>query len=133
MTREQVWKAVSDRLRRDFGRLLEVRDVRRVRRVAGDAWTVVVVLAAPSGDLHVADLNVDDSGDLSLGLDGDSVIEAVRRAERASMRPPDPSEELVAFAEDLVGDDTGDLGPALALLTETDLEARIEAALERND
>jgi CRP-like cAMP-binding protein len=132
MTREQVWKAIGDRLRRDFGRLLEVRDVRRVRRVAGDAWIVVVVLAAPSGDLHVADLSVEDSGDISLDLDGDSVIEAVRRAERASMRP-EPSPELAAFAEELAGDDGGDLGPALELLTETDLESRIEAALDRND
>ena len=59
MTREQVWKAVGDRLRRDFGRLLEVRDVRRVRRVAGDAWAVVVVLAAPSGDLRRAHVAVE--------------------------------------------------------------------------
>jgi CRP-like cAMP-binding protein len=131
MTREQAWKAIGDRLRRDFGRLLEVRDVRRVRRVAGDAWTVVIVLAAPSGDLHVADLLVEDSGEISMELDGDSVIEAVRRAERASMRP-EPSAELSAFEEELA-DDGGDLGPALELLTETDLESRIEAAIARSD
>jgi CRP-like cAMP-binding protein len=133
MTREQVWKAVGERLRQDFGRLLEVRDVRRVRRVAGDAWTVSVVLAAPSGDLHVADLSVEDSGLLSPELDGDHVIEAVRRAERASMRPPSPSEELIAFQDELAEEDTGDLGPALALLTESGVGDHVQQALERGD
>ncbi len=56
MTREQVWQKVSESLREGFGRLLDVREVRRVRRVAGDAWVVTVVLAAQRGDLHVADL-----------------------------------------------------------------------------
>ena len=56
VTREEVWKHVEAGLRDAFGRLLDVRDVRRVRRVAGDAWVVTVVLAAPSGDLHVADV-----------------------------------------------------------------------------
>lgn len=49
MTREQVWKSVTEALRPDFGRVLEVRDVRRVRRVAGEAWLVTVVLAAEGG------------------------------------------------------------------------------------
>ena len=46
MKREQVWKSVSQKLREDFGRLLDVRDVRRVRRVSGEAWVVTVALAA---------------------------------------------------------------------------------------
>ena len=65
MTREEVWQTVAAGLRDNFGRLLDVRDVRRVRRVSGDAWTVTVVLAAASGDLHVADLTVDDRGAIS--------------------------------------------------------------------
>ena len=74
MTREQVWMKVADSLRDGFGRLLDVRDVRRVRRVAGDAWTVTVVLAAPSGDLHVGDVSVDvraGQGELEPALAGE--------------------------------------------------------------
>ena len=88
MKREQVWKIVSDRLREDFGRLLDVRDVRRVRRVSGDAWVVTVVLAAPSGDLHVADVTVDDAGTMTPVLGADHVVEAVRRAAALLAAPP---------------------------------------------
>jgi len=92
VTREKVWRSVSDSLRKDFGRMLDVRDVRRVRRVSGDAWIVTVVLAAASGDLHVADVSVDDAGTMTPLLTADHVIEAVRRAERLSVSSPDTSE-----------------------------------------
>ena len=68
--------------------MLDVRDIRRVRRVSGDAWVVTVVLAAPSGDLHVADVTVDDAGAMTPALNADHVIDAVRRAQRASLMPP---------------------------------------------
>ncbi len=128
MTREEVWKHVAARLREGFGRLLDVRDVRRVRRVAGDAWLVSVVLAAPSGDLHVADVAVDDAtGATTPALGADHVIDAVRRAQRASLAPPP--------------DDFGDFGDAggeddgLGMLEEMEepIEARIEAAIARRD
>ena len=52
MRREQVWKAVSEMLRDGFGRLLEVRDVRRVRRVAGEQHTAMAELVdAAAGKL----------------------------------------------------------------------------------
>src|SRR5580692_3583648 len=103
MRREKVWKTVSEMLREGFGRLLDVRDVRRVRRVSGDAWVVTVVLAASSGDLHVADVAVDDAGTMTPTLTADHVVEAVRRAERFSMMPAPPS-ELADFG-DVAGDD----------------------------
>ena len=87
MTREEVWRSVADNLKEGFGRLLDVRDVRRVRRVAGDAWMVTVVLAAPSGDLHVADVTVDDAGASSPTIGAEHVIDAVKRADRASHLP----------------------------------------------
>jgi CRP-like cAMP-binding protein len=116
-------------LREGFGRLLDVRDVRRVRRVSGDAWLVTVVLASSSGDLHVADLTVDGAGAISPTLRPDHVIEAVRRAERAPAlaSPPD---ELADFGG--AGDDDD---PALDMLTELDepVEARVAAALAKGD
>src|SRR5206468_4184516 len=97
VSREEIWKRVSEVLRSDFGRLLDVRDVRRVRRVAGDAWMVTVVLAAPSGDLHVADITVDAAGGMTPVLGPDHVIEAVRRAQHASLKPP--PDELSDFGD----------------------------------
>jgi CRP-like cAMP-binding protein len=129
VSRETVWKRVADALRADFGRLLDVRDVRRVRRVAGDAWLVTVVLASPSGDLHVADLTVDAAGAITPVLGPDDVIKAVRRAERAPLAPP--PDELGDFGDAPSGDDE----PALDMLSELDepVEARIAAAIAKGD
>ncbi|HEY8090482.1 MAG TPA: cyclic nucleotide-binding domain-containing protein [Polyangiaceae bacterium] len=132
MTREQVWETVSSFLAREFGRLLDVRDVRRIRRVAGEGWTVTVVLAASSGDLHVADVIVDESGAMTPVLDATSVIAAVKRAQTVSKMPP-PAE-----------DDMGDLGDFGATDDETDgldaleigedpVEDRVEHALAKGD
>ena len=131
MNRQEVWKHVSDALRSDFGRLLDVRDVRRVRRVAGDAWLVTVVLAATSGDVHVADLTVAADGAISPLLSADSIVDAVRRSQKASLPP----------AQDALDDFGGDLNdetPAgLEMLVEIEdtmpIPARVEAALGRGD
>ena len=129
MTREEVWKHVSESLRPEFGRLLDVRDVRRVRQVAGDAWLVTVVLAAPSGDLHVADLTVTDSGKTTPVLGVEHVIESIRRSQRASLPPP--PDDLGDFGEGL-GDDDEDSG--LEMLEEVEpIPVRVEAAIAKGD
>lgn len=125
MTREQVWKKVSAALRADFGKLLDVRDVRRIRRVVGDAWNVSVVLAAPSGDLHVADVVVEDeSGVMTPALNADHVVEAAQRAQQA-MPAAAPIDEFA----DLGGEDE------LSMLEELDapIDERIDAALAKGD
>jgi hypothetical protein len=135
VTREEVWEAVADVLREPFGRLLDVRDVRRVRRVAGDAWVVTVVLAAQSGDLHVADVTVDDTGAISPAISAEHVIEAVRRAERASHAPPAMPDELSDFGgglDDDAEDETDGL-EILAEMQEEPVENRVAAALGRGD
>ena len=126
MSREEVWKRVEGSLREGFGRLLDVRDVRRVRRVAGDAWVVTVVLAAPSGDLHVADVTVDGSGVMSPALGPDHVIEAVRNAKKVVLAPP--QDDFGDF-----GDESEDDG--LGMLQEMDapIESRVEQAIGRGD
>jgi CRP-like cAMP-binding protein len=127
--RESVWKAVSESLRKDFGRLLDVRDVRRVRRVSGDAWIVTVVLAAPSGDLHVADVTVDDAGVISPILGADHVVDAVRRSEHFSLRPPPPDD--FGFGEETTDAEE----PGLEMLTELEepLDLRVDAAIAKGD
>jgi len=134
VTREQVWKTVSARLRPDFGRLLEVRDVRRVRRVAGDAWIISVVLAAPSGDLHVADLTVDDAGGITPTLDADHIVQAVVRAQNASLSPA-MSDELAEFGRDFeTSENDGDeLDFEVFEAAEAPVEERITKALARGD
>ena len=130
MTREQVWKTVTAALRKDFGRLLDVRNVRRVRRVTSDAWVVTVVLSAPSGDLHVADVDVDDAGVITPAINAGHVIECVRRDTRASMVPA-PPDELADFAEAMGEGDA----PILAILSDIEdpVDVRAAAAIARGD
>ena len=136
MTREQVWEAVSDHLRENFGRLLDVRDVRRVRRVAGDAWVATVVLAAPTGDLHVADLTVDDGGIITPLIGAEHIIEAVKRADRAARTPAAAvPEELADFGADVGTPDDDEPDSELGMLDEIEapVEVRVAAALARGD
>jgi CRP-like cAMP-binding protein len=130
VTREEIWKNVSDSLRRDFGRLLDVRDVRRVRRVSGDAWIVTVALAAPSGDLHVADVTVDDAGTVTPVLGADHVVDAVRRAKSFTLRSA-PQDDLADFGEAAGNDEDS----ALEMLTEVEepLDQRVAAAMAKGD
>src|SRR5580704_7842440 len=129
MKRERAWKTVAGVLRESFGRLLDVREVRRVRRVSGDAWTVTVVLAASSGDLHVADLTVDDAGTVSPALGPDHFVEAILRSERASHLPPAPAEDVAAFAD--MAEDEGDGLDMFASFEEEPIDQRVQAALTK--
>jgi CRP-like cAMP-binding protein len=130
MRREQVWKTVTESLRDQFGRLLDVRDVRRVRRVSGDAWAVTVVLAASTGDLHVADLTVDDAGAVSPTLGPDHFVEAVLRADRFSALPPDP-EALSSFAD--IAAPQEDQGLDMLSELEEPVEERVADAIAKGD
>lgn len=132
MKREEVWQLVAETLREDFGRMLDVRDVRRVRRVAGDAWTVTVVLAAASGDLHITDLTVDDAAPKIPRILPDAVIDAIRENRQAPAEPAIP-DELADFGAELGGDDDGDSGLELLEEMAEPIEVRIAAALARGD
>jgi CRP-like cAMP-binding protein len=132
--REQVWNAVSESLREGFGKLLDVRDVRRVRRVDGAGWSVTVVLATKAGDLHVADLSVDEAGGITPQLGPDQIVEAVKRAEHASHMPPAMPDELADFASGLEEEERTDVDNQLDILSmEEPVDTRVAAALARGD
>lgn len=127
---------VAETLREDYGRFLDVRDVRRVRRVSGAAWTVSVVLAAASGDLHVADLTVDDAAPKIPRILPDTVLQAIREERRAPAEPQIP-DELANFGAEIAAEfGTGaDSETGLELFDEMaePIETRIEAAIRRGD
>jgi CRP-like cAMP-binding protein len=80
VTREQVEAAVGHYLRGEFGKLLVVREVRRVRHVDSMGWQVRIVSPLRSGDVQIAELEVDEKGFLSPLLDMDGVVEVLRGA-----------------------------------------------------
>lgn len=133
MTREEVWEALAAYLRQEFGKLLEVRDVRRVRRVAGDSWAVTVVLPAKNGDMHVADVHVDEEGTIRPLLGADDIVDAVQRtlSDRAS-RSGGSADPMGALADELgdFGDDELGLD---ALDSVEELEAKALAAIDAGD
>jgi CRP-like cAMP-binding protein len=118
---------------REFGRLLEVRDVRRVRHVVGEGWTITVVLNASSGDLHIADVLVDDSGGMSPVIDANTIVAAIERARAA--QPTRPSEH-VGDMGDMEGfgaaDDEGDALDALEM-NEDPADIRVARAITKGD
>jgi len=97
--------------------------------VAGDGWVVTVVLAAPSGDLHVADLSVDESGEMTPKLDGDYVVDSVRRAEASASLAPPPPDELSDFGD---APEEADGLDNLEMM-EDPVEVRVEIALKNGD
>ncbi len=84
MTREQVHAAVSAYLRGEFGKLLVVRDVRRIHHVNSLGWRVRIVAPSREGDIEITELEVDERGVLAPLLDPLGVIDVLR----ASDNPP---------------------------------------------
>ena len=130
VTREQAWETLSAFLAREFGRLLEVRDVRRIRHVVGEGWTVTVVLNASSGDLHIADVLVDESGGMSPVIDANAIVAAVRRAR--TTQPSAPSEQMGDIDGFGAADDEGDALDALEM-NEDPADVRAARAITRGD
>src|SRR5579871_6358444 len=129
MTREQVWETVRSFLVGEFGRLLEVRDVRRIRRVMGEGWMVTVVLHASSGDVHIADVVVDEGGAMSPRIDADAIVGAIKRAR--TERPP-PLDDEMGDLGDLGGADEADALDALEM-NEDPADVRAARAIEESD
>jgi CRP-like cAMP-binding protein len=130
VTREEVWEKVSSFLAREFGRLLEVRDVRRIRRVIGEGWTVTVVLNASSGDLHIADVLIDESGAMSPTIDPNTIVAAIKRAR--TLPPPAASDDMGDMGDFGGGDDEGDALAALEM-NEDPADVRAARAIDRGD
>jgi CRP-like cAMP-binding protein len=125
---------VASHLRAEFGKLMDVREVKRVRRVAGEAWMATVVMHTPAGDLHAADITVDDTGKLTPELDGGTVVAAVKRATnaQASLAPEQDFDDMGALPDELA--DFAAAEDPLAALDATDpIEVRIDVAMARGD
>ncbi|MGZ3455785.1 MAG: Crp/Fnr family transcriptional regulator [Polyangiales bacterium] len=88
MTREQVEAAVGHYLRGEFGKLLVVRELSRVRHVDSNAWKVRIVAPLRTGDVEIAELEVDEKGFLSPLLDMDGVVEVLRAGGTEDADPP---------------------------------------------
>lgn len=99
MTRDEVLQALGAWIRAEYGKLLVLREVRRVRRAAGTTWLARVVVPAPEGDIAVGDLEIDEDGSILNDIGIAQLLEAVRR----------PKDEAVEAAADPFGGELGDL------------------------
>ncbi len=118
VTREEVVQALGDWLRSEFGKLVVLREMRRVRRAAGGTWIARVVIPANGGDIPVSSLEVDDEGNVVNPFGLEQLLEIVRRPpeEKAAFSVSDLG-ELMDFGDEEPVKSTDDLdalsGPAL--------------------
>ncbi len=123
MTRDEVLQALGAWIRAEYGKLLVLREVRRVRRAAGTTWRARVVGPAPEGDITVGDLEIDEDGSILNEIGVAQLLDAVRR--------PQESEPEAAGADPFGGElselrDMGEEEPAAAT---TDLDGLSDEAL----
>jgi len=128
VTREQVESAVATYLRGEFGKLLVVREVRRVHHVDALGWKVRIVAPSHHGDIDVAELEVDERGTLSPLLDPLGVIDVLRAsdAEAAPMSRAGASIELGGF-------ELEEPAPPSIVETTTTVLQKIRANLKKGD
>ena len=85
MTREEVLQALGAYLRGEFGKMVVARGARLTRRVTGGAWKVAVVVPLKSGDVPVAELEIDEDGNIVNPIELDAIAEALRRPTTAAV------------------------------------------------
>jgi CRP-like cAMP-binding protein len=89
VTREEVLQALSAWVRAEYGKMLALREVRRVRRAAGTMWLARLVVPAGGGDIAIAELQVDEEGNILNPLSLAQLIEAIR--DPPSIRVDEPT------------------------------------------
>lgn len=128
MTRDQVQAAVAAYLRNEFGKLLVVRDLRRVHHVAGNGWKVRIVAPLRTGDVDIAELEVDERGVLSPVLDPDGVVEVLRATHDDDAPPSVRLDSL-----DLGGFDMEESPRSMELVGTTQVLVKIRSHLMKNE
>ncbi|MGZ3476602.1 MAG: hypothetical protein ACXWUG_22315, partial [Polyangiales bacterium] len=81
MTRDEVLQALGNWLRAEYGKMVVVREVRRVRRAAGVTWIANAVVPSPKRDIIVGALEIDEDGTILNAIGLEQVIEAIRKPE----------------------------------------------------
>jgi ABC-type sugar transport system ATPase subunit len=127
VTREQVETAVAAYLRGEFGKLLVVRDVRRVHHVDALGWKVRIVAPSRSGEIDIAELEVDERGVLSPLLDPLGVIDVLRASDEEAA----PA-SIRASSIDLGGFDD-EAAPPSVIETTTSVLQKIRTNLRKGD
>ncbi len=129
MTREQVEAAVGAYLRGEFGKLLVVREIRRVRHVSTLGWRVRIVAPLRDDDIEIAELEVDENGVLSPLLDPEGVIDLLRASD-----DEEPPPSVRADALDLGGFDMEEEAPPSRMAnSEMRVMGEIRQLLHRGD
>lgn len=135
MTREEVLSAVGTHLFAEWGGFVVARDARLVRRAAGGIWLINVVIPASTGDVFVADLEVDEHGTMQNPLDVDKILEAARRP----IETPPIGDDPFASPDSELGGLLGDLAeeeeapPSTAALDDKALYARAQQLVGKGD
>ncbi len=130
--------ALGTHLFAEWGSFLVARDAKLARRAAGSLWIVSVVIPASTGDVEVADLEVDEHGSILNPLDIDKILEAARRPVETPAIGDDPfaepDSEVAGLLGDLGADEDDDAPPpSTADLDDKQLYARAQVLVGKGD
>jgi len=81
VTRDEVVQALSAWIRVEYGKLLALREVRRVRRAAGTTWLAKIVVPATVTEIPIGELEIDEEGNILNPISIDEVITKIRTPE----------------------------------------------------
>ena len=136
MTPDRAALTVLDHVRTSFGKLLRIRPPERRRRAAGPTWSVPVVAVSSEGEIPIAEVDVDDAGQMSPVLDADHVIRVLRArperdAEDAALGGFAEADALFAELSAEAGEEESDVAASSRRLQDlfqrTDTESLLEA------
>ena len=134
MTREEVLQALATYLRAEFGKLLVVREARRLRHATGQSWSVAVVIPSKDGDLAIDPVEIDEEGTIANPPDIDAILGAIRRDALARAAPQGVDAagdvaELLGFG----GDADEESPPSSVELDDEKLYARAQSLVSAGD
>jgi CRP-like cAMP-binding protein len=79
VTRDEVVQALTAWIRVEYGKLLALREVRRVRRAAGTTWLAKIVVPASTTEVPIGELEIDEEGNILNAITIDQVLDAIRK------------------------------------------------------
>ncbi len=139
MMQREAQALIGQYLREHFGRLLQFREIAKIRRAAGILWRAEVVCLSSDGEIPVGRVSVDDSGHVVESISTDQLIAGLRDFVPVSLEEALlPEEAANPLAEELadfgLDDDLGDSeDEGLGFLledTSDETRRRVDAHLE---
>ncbi len=137
MMQREAQALIQQYLRENFGRLLQFREIGKIRRAAGILWRAEVVCLSSDGEIPMGRVSVDDTGHLVEKIVVDDVITALKTFVPMSLEDALPDEQANPLADEFadfgLDDDFGAEEEGLGFLMEDttdEVRRKVDSFLE---